>query len=759
MIDARWVGERFATDPAFHLPRRPRFPRELLLLPTADGLCVEGAAERQLLRGKAAMAFLPELIALLDGTRSLDDLAAAFPGRPAEHVHHAVTLLYSRGLLEEGPLDSSGGDVASFLGRFVDHTRHHHNRGDAAALLAAASATIVAPAEIASMLRADLLSAGVGTVHLHLGSAAPSAASDLTIVVETAAFSAAEPAREAALRGGWVLYATVGRDGATVGPLSVPGYSPCYDCYRDHYRTFHGGAAGADERFWAGVIGTNAFNLLSRIAFPQLYNRVHSVRRTGSGYRSGRDIAPRVPSCGVCGCGAELGPHDPAFFAWALHTMTAMPPRALLNQRSYQDHFKPSNIELAQKLPLARPGAATVQLARAASAPPRGVLGAAQLAAVLHQAAGYAELPGSYPRRLTPTGGNLASPELYAIVRAVDGLADGVYRYIGAGHQLERVRGYDPVGARAIAGSGDGGARAIVVGTGLLDRVFTKYHVFAYRVVGLDAGFCLASVMLGAASLGLSVVEHPDFDPTHVAELLRLPARTKFRNPTFVLSLGEPAAPRPAGIGVDVFQRVLHGDVDLPRAPAGALPAPLVADWAELLERRRSVRDFAPDPVERGALEQILARATAVAEHHRAIRGRRIALRPLVAVAHDTPGLPAGLYAYRNGLRRTGDLPAGAMGGLFQQENMRSAAAGVFLTADLERVFAGRGARGYGEALTAAGVFAAGIVHAATAAGIASCPSGGFFEHGLRETQDSDGFHDCPLFAVALGHARSKGIL
>jgi SagB-type dehydrogenase family enzyme len=756
MIDARWVGERFATDPAFHLPARPRFPRELLVIPTDDGICVEGAFERQLLRGKAAQDFVPRLIALLDGTRSLDDLAAAFPGRPPEHVAHAITLLYSRGLLEDGPLDASDeSDVRSFLGRFVDNTRHHRNRDDAAALLATASATIAAPPEIASMLRADLLSSGVGTVHLHLGDGA-FVPSDLTIVVESETYSAAAFAREAALHGAWVLYATVGRDGATIGPLAVPGYSPCYDCYREFYAGAPGPAAGADEGFWAGVLGMNAFNLLSRIAFPQLFNRVQRVRRFGNDHQSVRDTAPRVPSCAVCGVGAELGPYDPAFMSWALHTTTAMPPRALLNHRTYQDHFKASNIELARKLPPSREGVASVELDR--RAPAHGVLDARALAAILRDAAGYRELPGGEPWRITPSGGNLGSPELYVLVRGVAELGDGVYRYVGARHALERVRPLDLEDARTIAGSGEDGPRAIVVGTGLLDRVFAKYHAFGYRVVALDAGFCLASVMLSAASHGVRVVEHPDFEPKHVASVLRLNARTKYQLPTFVLSLAETPEFGPARFGTDVLQRVLHGDADRVR-PAAELPAAIVGAWDELLLRRRSVRDFEPVPVDRAALETILAHATAVADHHRAIRGRRVPLRPFVAVAHDAPELAAGLYVYRGALVRSGDLPHGAMGALFQQENMRSAAAGVFIAADLERIFGGRGTRGYGEALTAAGVLAAGIIHAATAAGVDGCPSGGFFEQGLRETQECDGFRDCPVFAVALGHARRKGFV
>ncbi|MBV9439703.1 MAG: nitroreductase family protein, partial [Candidatus Eremiobacteraeota bacterium] len=753
MIDARWVGERFATDPAFHLPQRPRFPRELLVVPTDEGLCVEGAFERQLLRGKAARDFLPQLIALLDGTRSLSDLAAEFAPRPPEHVAHAITLLYSRGLLEDGP-PGDDGDVRSFLGRFVDNTRHHRNRDDAVALLARASATIAAPPEIASMLRADLLSSGVGRVNLHLGGGAY-VPSDLTIVVETESYGAAAFARDAALHGAWVLYATIARDGATVGPLAVPGLSPCYDCYREYYAGEPGPAAGADERWWAGVLGTNVFNLLSRIAFPQLFNRVQRMRRFGNDYQSVRDVAPRVPSCGVCGTGADLGPRDPAFTAWALHTMTAMPPRALLNHRTYQDHFKASNIELARKLPAVREGVASVRL-NGGAPPVHGVLDGASLGAILRDAAGYRELPGGELWRLTPTGGNLGSPELYVIARDVGGLADGVYRYVGARHVLERVRPFDLEDARTIAGSGGDGPRAIVVGTGLLDRVFAKYHAFGYRVVTLDAGVCLASVLLASASRGLHAVEHPDFEPKHAASILRLNARTTYQLPTFVLSLAQSAQAGPVRFGTDVLQRVIHADADRVRA-AHELSAPLVRGWSDLLARRRSVRDFAPVPLERTALETILAQASAVAAHRRDVRGRSVPLRAFVAVAHDAPGLRAGLYLYRDGLRRTADLPCDGMGALFQQENMRSAAAGVFITANLEHVFAGRGTRGYGEALTAAGVFAAGVIHAATAAGVDGCPSGGFFEQGLREMQDCDGFRDCPVFAVALGHARRKG--
>lgn len=101
-LSAQVIGASFANDPELELPSFPRFPTEIVVLPYhRQGLLFEGAHGTQVINGRGARGFLPRLIAVLDGTRRLSDVVAAFPGMPERAVWDALTLLYSRGLLED----------------------------------------------------------------------------------------------------------------------------------------------------------------------------------------------------------------------------------------------------------------------------------------------------------------------------------------------------------------------------------------------------------------------------------------------------------------------------------------------------------------------------------------------------------------------------------------------------------------------------------------------------------------------------------
>jgi hypothetical protein len=80
----------------------PRMINGLVVVELDDGLLLEGASQRRVLRGRAARSLLPRLLPALDGTRTIKELPAALPDVPADHIHRAVTLLQSLGLVEDG---------------------------------------------------------------------------------------------------------------------------------------------------------------------------------------------------------------------------------------------------------------------------------------------------------------------------------------------------------------------------------------------------------------------------------------------------------------------------------------------------------------------------------------------------------------------------------------------------------------------------------------------------------------------------------
>ena len=58
-VTAEAMARAVQFDPQFAMPARPRFPRELVVVPLPDGLLVEGTDDQQVLRGQATRTLLP----------------------------------------------------------------------------------------------------------------------------------------------------------------------------------------------------------------------------------------------------------------------------------------------------------------------------------------------------------------------------------------------------------------------------------------------------------------------------------------------------------------------------------------------------------------------------------------------------------------------------------------------------------------------------------------------------------------------------
>jgi len=114
-------------------------------------------------------------------------------------------------------------------------------------------------------------------------------------------------------------------------------------------------------------------------------------------------------------------------------------------------------------------------------------------------------------RKTSPSGGALHPTEAYPLVRAVDGVAPGVYHYDVGRHALELVASLEPteVGELAVEiAAGQPFARdahATVILAARFARTFWKYrkHERAYGVVLMDAAHLSQTFHLVCADLGL----------------------------------------------------------------------------------------------------------------------------------------------------------------------------------------------------------------------------------------------------------------
>ncbi len=212
---------------ASRVPIRPLLAPWYRLVGDGDRLLLEHARSVVVLEGAATRAFLPRLLPLLDGTRTLDELADRIGPAVRPAVEGAVELLAEHDLLLEGPdapedLRSPAHAVAATFAL---------TPAEAAERLAAARVGVVgsAPggAEVARLLHA----AGVAEVRRLSWRGGREV--DLAVVA---------PGREEVdALPGWNLLALERGirwlpvrpfDGliAAVGPLVVPGESSCHEC-------------------------------------------------------------------------------------------------------------------------------------------------------------------------------------------------------------------------------------------------------------------------------------------------------------------------------------------------------------------------------------------------------------------------------------------------------------------------------------------------------------------------------------------------
>ena len=337
---------------------------------------------------------------------------------------------------------------------------------------------------------------------------------------------------------------------------------------------------------------------------------------------------------------------------------------------------------------------------------------------------------GVHPRRGGPrfrtfmSAGALHPIELY--VAADSGLA----HYHPGDGMLRRLRDADPrvALARAAAAPALAEAAAVLVLTGILWRTAWKYGARGWRHVFWDAGAMLANLLALAGDEGLTPRLQVAFADDEVAEVLGVEAIREA--PVALLGVGRSASSR----GPQRLPSVHHRASPLsprehrfPEAEEAHVASSLrstdeVRTWRdaaqglgpwpgeappppsldEAILRRGSARDFTPEAVPSDELAAVLEWAGS------AVAGDLPPLCSTFVIAHAVEGLEPGAYRIeppfrpervREGARRreTAHL-------CLDQAHGGSAAAAVFFTADLDRVSAALGDRGYRAAQLDAGI-------------------------------------------------------
>jgi len=146
--------------------------------------------------------------------------------------------------------------------------------------------------------------------------------------------------------------------------------------------------------------------------------------------------------------------------------------------------------------------------------------------------------PAGY--RAAPSAGALYPLELYLVIRDVEGLEPGVYKYHVKTHSISLVikatQGKNPVYELYQAALSQGCIQRahinIVIGA-VFERTTGKYRERGYRYVYMEAGHAAQNVLLQAEALGLGGVVVGAFYDEMVRSALSMAAE-----PVYIISVG-----------------------------------------------------------------------------------------------------------------------------------------------------------------------------------------------------------------------------
>jgi len=153
-------------------------------------------------------------------------------------------------------------------------------------------------------------------------------------------------------------------------------------------------------------------------------------------------------------------------------------------------------------------------------------------------------IPHQATLRTVPSAGARHALETYLLVRRVDELRAGLYRFLAIDHKLAEIATRAGI-AEAITDACLGQAFVMTgavsfIWTAVPYRMAWRYSQRAYRYLHLDAGHVCQNLYLAAESIGCGVCAVAAFDDEALAAALDLDGRQQF--PIYLAALGRKAS-------------------------------------------------------------------------------------------------------------------------------------------------------------------------------------------------------------------------
>lgn len=397
----------------------------------------------------------------------------------------------------------------------------------------------------------------------------------------------------------------------------------------------------------------------------------------------------------------------------------------------------------------------------------------------------------SATRRWCASAGNMGSQELYVVPLNIDGLDPGVYFYENATHRLavvqrkNRALEVQDLCARHVAWRHGREPEALIIATGALRRLGAKYGPFSYRLLFQDAGVLFGQMAQLAGALGFKICIANTWDEPYlqhqlglqdneelvtlvfeVHDIRRMEAHPisgrQFAPARHFMSELEPLDRSYQELSSMELLRAVIEHSQLTTFPVRDLklsfggfdnPDTEQSSLDTYLSTRKSTRLFAPVPVSRQAIVDVIS-----AKIFGLLREERGWLRAVVMVRHARDLAPA-IYQVEDGAFNVlRDLPTdNEWETLYVQGELASAPVAIWLIGDLSSAVNDMGRWAHRYLLVRSGQLAQEMTFNIYTNGWDGAIVGGVISDQARNAMGLTDSAQIPLIAVVFGRGLKQG--
>lgn len=521
-------------DPQFQIPTYPKISNGYTFIHIEDdSLLVDGGTEKQLFRGKAVNNILPYVIEKCDGFTHINDIVASSDEYSDAHLFQALSLMYARGLLQEGYVENKqllNHPLYNVYDRIIDGTRANKNVEVAIQKVknknvviegVSTDATDVIQAEI----KKQLSQSGINVCSW--GSMENITKNDIVIGVASSKEDiqplAAKAKKYYQLRTPFVFLMFNGSK-LYLGPYFEKDVTICFQCYVNQLSRLELEEIETSAQLipiGISLAVPNLIYIISNIYIPSLTQNLSEVYDLNTLTRSGV-MFTKLPYCEVCTPIESEFSHKDSLVCQYESTVE-FPSRKFLSLKDHQNHYKSSNLDLA-KVYKNYYSSPRVQLPENKNLPTLKEINTdndmQNVAKILLYTTGIKEKTGKHVKKWSPTGGNLSSVYIYFLNRKIDELDNATYFYQAFNHEFQQIT-KDHVTVNKVLGKRtDPAVIGTFIFTGSIERLSKKYRYLSYRLANLDAGVAFAQGQIVGKSLGYELVKTADFDDEELASAL-----------------------------------------------------------------------------------------------------------------------------------------------------------------------------------------------------------------------------------------------